>query len=55
MAIGTEDFLLEPVRAFEEFLKSRGVNHVYEESTGAHDMEFWARYARSFVPLLFEE
>ena len=55
MAIGTEDFLLEPVRAFEEFLKSRGVNHVYEESTGGHDMEFWARYARSFVPLLFEE
>ncbi len=53
MAIGTEDFLLEPTRGFETFLNSREIKHTYEESSGGHDMEFWSRYAKKFVPMLF--
>lgn len=55
MAIGTEDFLLDNTRGFEAFLKSRNIDHVYMESKGGHDMEFWDEYARKFVPMLFEE
>ena len=53
MACGTEDFLLEPNRAFHKFLTDEGVDHVYEESEGIHDMNFWSRYAAIFMPRMF--
>jgi len=53
MACGTEDFLLEPNRAFHAFLEKEGVEHVYEESEGIHDMKFWSKYAAIFMPKMF--
>ena len=53
MACGTEDFLLELNRAFHKFLTDEGVDHVYEESEGIHDMNFWSRYAAIFMPRMF--
>lgn len=54
MACGTEDFLLEPNRAFDKFLTDTGIDHVYEESEGIHDMKFWSKYAEIFMPRMFD-
>lgn len=54
MACGTEDFLLERNRIFHHFLEEQGVDHVYMESEGNHDMTFWNQYARILIPKLFE-
>jgi len=54
MACGTEDFLLEPNRKFHRFLEENGIKHVYEESEGIHDMNFWSKYARIFMPRMFD-
>ena len=53
MACGTEDFLLEPNRAFHKFLEEQGVKHTYCESSGIHDMKFWQEYAEKFIPMMF--
>ena len=53
MACGTEDFLLEPNRAFHKFLEEQKVEHVYLESKGIHDMNFWQEYAEKFIPMMF--
>ncbi|MBO7135797.1 MAG: hypothetical protein J6V73_04125 [Spirochaetaceae bacterium] len=53
MACGTEDFLLEPNRAFHKFLEEQGIKHTYLESKGIHDMKFWQEYAEKFIPLMF--
>ena len=53
MACGTEDFLLEPNRAFHKFLNEQKVEHVYLESKGIHDMKFWQEYAEKFIPMMF--
>jgi len=55
MACGTEDFLLEPNRAFHRFLEEQGVKHTYLESKGIHDMNFWQEYAVKFAPMMFGE
>lgn len=55
IATGTEDFLLERIREFHNFLESRKVKHHYYESKGGHDMVFWDEYARKLVPELFGE
>lgn len=44
LACGTEDFLIEPNRAFRDFLKENGVEHIYHESTGIHNWKFWNEY-----------
>ena len=54
MAIGTEDFLLENNREFHNFLESEGIEHVYAEEKGDHNMEFWDKYLRIFIPKMFE-
>lgn len=53
MACGTEDFLLEPNRAFHKFLEDQHVEHTYLESKGIHDMKFWQEYAEKFIPMMF--
>lgn len=53
LCCGTEDFLLENNRQMHEFLKRENVEHIYEESAGNHDMEFWSRYTEKFIPLMF--
>lgn len=54
MACGTEDFLLENNRQFHKFLEDKQVPHIYEESKGGHDMEFWDIYAKKFVEIMFQ-
>lgn len=53
LCCGTEDFLLENNRQMHEFLERENVEHIYEESAGNHDMEFWSRYTEKFIPLMF--
>lgn len=53
MSCGTEDFLLENNRAFHAYLDSIGVEHLYLESAGGHDMTFWSEYAVKFVERMF--
>lgn len=53
MSCGTEDFLLENNRAFHAFLENIGVEHLYLESSGSHDMTFWSEYAVKFVEKMF--
>ena len=53
MACGTEDFLIEPNRAFHKFLEEQGVKHTYLESKGIHNLKFWQEYAEKFIPMMF--
>lgn len=54
MCCGTQDFLIGNNRRFHEFLKSRGVPHIYKESEGAHDMPFWNEYTEKIIGWMFE-
>lgn len=54
MAIGTEDFLLEPNRAMHKFLDEQGVKHTYLEWPGNHDMKFWGEAVQKFIPMIME-
>ena len=42
-------------REFHGFLDSQGVKHVYIESKGIHDMNFWQEYAVKFIPEMMKE
>lgn len=53
MCCGTEDFLLENNRAFDAFLREQGVEHIYEEGPGMHDMQFWSAYVQKIIPWMF--
>ena len=53
MCIGTEDFLLEPNRAFDRFLTEEGIPHIYRESKGQHDMAFWSEHIVHVVDWMF--
>lgn len=53
MACGTEDFLIEPNREFHRFLEEQGVEHVYCESKGIHDMIFWSEYVQKFIEMVW--
>lgn len=55
MACGTEDFLIEPNRAMHKFLVKQGVEHVYWEDKGIHDMDFWQRCVQKFIPMMFDK
>lgn len=54
MACGTEDGLVYPNRDFHNFLEKEGVDHVYLEGPGVHDMAFWTEYAKKFIEMTFE-
>ena len=54
MCIGTEDFLLEPNRAFDRFLTAEKVPHIYRESAGTHDMTFWSEHIVHVVDWMFD-
>ena len=55
MACGTEDFLLKENRAFDAFLTEQNIAHVYQESAGAHDYNFWNTYLEPAVKWLLTE
>lgn len=44
MACGDDDFLLDVNVKFHQFLSSKGVKHIYEQSPGAHTWMFWREY-----------
>lgn len=53
ISCGTEDFLLEKNRVMHTFLDGIGVPHVYMESKGGHDMDFWNEYAVKFTEMMY--
>ena len=55
MACGTEDFLIEPNRAFAAFLKENNVDFEYKESTGVHNWKFWNEYTEPAIRWMLDE
>ena len=53
MCCGTEDFLLDKNRAFHAFLDETGVEHIYREGPGIHDMVFWREHIVRVVEWMF--
>lgn len=53
IGIGSDDFLLEPVKESHENLEKAGVKHVWVESSGAHVWTVWRKYLADFAPRLF--
>lgn len=54
LAVGTEDFLLEPNRKYRDFLMGHNADLFYEEGPGNHDFKFWNEYLRhvlNWLPL----
>lgn len=54
MACGTEDFLLEENREFNEFLLKEDVEVNYKESQGTHDWKFWNEYFEKAINWLLD-
>jgi enterochelin esterase-like enzyme len=54
IAIGKDDFLIESVRKYIEWLKVLGIQFNYKETEGVHSYQVWRRYLTEFVPLLFK-
>jgi enterochelin esterase family protein len=52
--IGKDDFLLQQNRTLVESLKKAGLDHVYEETDGAHVWGFWRQALADFLPKLFK-
>ena len=38
---GREDFLIGSNRKLHEFMRERGIDHLYEEGAGIHDWDYW--------------
>lgn len=55
IACGTEDFLIEPNRAFAAFLKDHNVDFVYKESSGVHNWKFWNEYTEPAIRWMLDE
>ncbi len=55
LCCGTEDFLLENNRAFHSFLTENEIPHIYNESKGSHDYEFWNEYTIKIIEWMFSE
>lgn len=53
MSCGTEDFLLEQNRAFHRYLEETDIPHIYLESKGDHNMDFWKEYSAKFIEMMF--
>ena len=53
MACGSEDFLIESNRAMHRFLEEEGIEHLYLEGKGVHDMVFWREYITKGVEWMF--
>jgi S-formylglutathione hydrolase FrmB len=49
MACGTEDFLFQPNREFDELLLEKKIPHEYRELPGAHEWPFWDAQVQEFL------
>jgi enterochelin esterase-like enzyme len=54
IGIGSDDFLLTPVKGSHEALEKAGIKHVWVESSGAHVWTVWRKYLADFAPRLFQ-
>jgi S-formylglutathione hydrolase FrmB len=52
MAIGTEDFLLEPTRKYYQFLIENEILVTYKEEPGSHNWEYWDKVLADFLEWL---
>lgn len=52
LPIGQDDFLLESVRTYRDFLVERKIKHTYLEDHGGHDWDFWDRQLKLFLEWL---
>jgi enterochelin esterase-like enzyme len=54
IGVGSDDFLLTPVKGSHEALEKAGIKHVWVESSGAHVWTVWRKYLAGFAPRLFQ-
>ena len=54
IACGTEDFLLDANRKFEDWLTAKGIKFTRIETPGGHTWMVWRRNLTEFAPLLFQ-
>jgi enterochelin esterase-like enzyme len=54
IGIGSDDFLLAPVKESHQTLEKAGIRHVWVESSGAHIWTVWRKYLADFAPSLFQ-
>ncbi len=54
IGIGSDDFLLAPVKQSHEILRKAGINHVWVDGGGAHVWTVWRKYLADFAPRLFQ-
>jgi len=54
IGVGSDDFLLAPVKGSHEALQKAGIKHVWVESSGAHVWTVWRKYLADFAPKLFQ-
>jgi enterochelin esterase family protein len=54
IGIGSDDFLLAPVKSSHAALERAGIRHVWVESSGAHVWTVWRKYLADFAPRLFQ-
>lgn len=54
IGIGSDDFLLAPVKQSHEVLVKAGIKHVWVETSGAHVWTVWRKYLADFAPRLFQ-
>ncbi len=54
IGVGSDDFLLAPVKGSHEALDKGGIKHVWVESSGAHVWTVWRKYLADFAPRLFQ-
>ena len=53
LGCGKDDFVLRQSQQLHELLQTKGVRHVYKETTGNHTFLVWRRYLAEFASLLF--
>jgi len=53
ISCGTDDHLIKANRKLGDWLKSKGIEHKYTETPGAHTWMVWRRNLAAFAPLLF--
>ena len=54
IGIGSDDFLLAPVKASHDVLEKAGIKHSWVETSGAHVWTVWRKYLADFAPRLFQ-
>jgi enterochelin esterase family protein len=55
VSCGRDDRLLPMNIKLRDWLASKGVQHRWQETAGAHSWQVWRRAIAEFAPLLFQE